>query len=72
MIENISLGTIVGAGDAIGISDGSGAGSPHLHYTYRPGSVFAPATLRTTPIDPLSGQLRNVDRPPLRNGARSC
>ena len=70
LIDGLSVGDVVRSGDAIGVSDGSGAGAPHVHYTYRPGSFFRPATFSTTPVDPLSTQLRGVARPPFRDGTR--
>jgi RHS repeat-associated protein len=62
----LMVGQSVAAGEQIGVSDGSGVGTgPHLHYSYRPGSVLRPATLNTPHIDPITSQLRHVSRPPL-------
>lgn len=47
------------AGQTIGTSDGSGnISGAHLHYEYRPGTVEAPATQATPPVDPVKTQLK--------------
>ena len=47
----VSVGDQVIAGQAVGVSDGSGVKDPHLHYTYRPKSV-GPNGKTVNPVDP--------------------
>lgn len=62
--SGVVVGSHVTSGQQIAKSDGSGVGTaPHLHYTYRPGSVMNPATLSTPTVDPLTTQLQAVKRP---------
>ena len=63
-LPTLTEGTNVSSGQQIGISNGSGGVVPHLHYTYRPGTIENPATLNTSTVDPISEQLENVSRPP--------
>lgn len=52
-------GATVTRGQVIGRSDGSGrVTAPHLHYTYRPGTLQSPANPSTTPVDPMQSQLK--------------
>lgn len=52
-------GHAVARGEVIGRSDGSGRlTAPHLHYTYRPGTLATPADPATPPVDPMRSQLR--------------
>lgn len=54
-------GLSVRAREQIGTSDGSGRISgPHLHYTYRPGTLSRPATRRTPAVDPLATQFKGM------------
>lgn len=55
----IREGGAVMRGQVIGTSDGSGrVTAPHLHYTYRPGTVATPADPSTAPVDPMQTQLK--------------
>ena len=57
--DSVREGTTVTRGQVIGTSDGSGrVTAPHLHYTYRPGTLRAPARPATEPVDPMRSQLR--------------
>lgn len=52
-------GSTVRRGEPIGTSDGSGRiTAPHLHYTYRPGTVHDPAHVGTPTADAMKTQLR--------------
>jgi len=60
----VQAGARVLAGDLVATSDGSGIGTaPHLHYTYRPGSFLAPATLKSPVVDPMQYHLRRAPYP---------
>lgn len=55
----LDAGRTVVRGQVIGTSDGSGRlTAPHLHYTYRPGTLATPAAPSTPPVDPMRSQLR--------------
>jgi len=57
-VEGLATGTVVKAGQKIGVSNGTGLTpqgkpiAPHLHYTYRQGTPTAPATMSTPYSDP--------------------
>lgn len=56
---SVTQGAAVTLGQVIGRSDGSGrVTAPHLHYTYRPGTVREPATPSTPTVDPMRSQLK--------------
>jgi murein DD-endopeptidase MepM/ murein hydrolase activator NlpD len=58
-LEGVQPGEAVVRGQVIGRSDGSGRlTAPHLHYTYKPGSVQTPAQPSTAPEDPMQTQLK--------------
>jgi murein DD-endopeptidase MepM/ murein hydrolase activator NlpD len=66
--EGITKGTRVYGGQHIGNSDSSGyarLGGAHLHYTYKPGTPFSPATLATPAVDPMI-QLQRAVRPAVK------
>ena len=61
--EGLREGDSVTRGQVIGTSDGSGrVTAPHLHYTYRPGTLHAPASPGTPPVDPMRTQLRRYPK----------
>lgn len=65
-VDGISIGSQVTSGQLIATSDGSGVGTaPHLHYTYRPGTVFHPATMSTSTVNAITNQLHYTARPDL-------
>lgn len=71
--EGINVGDEVKEGNEIGESDGSGTNEPHQHYTYRPGTVEAPATTDTTPVDPITTQFEDKpDSEVCEKGSKSC
>lgn len=56
---SVNEGGAVTRGQVIGTSDGSGRlTAPHLHYTYRPGTLQSPADPSTPPVDPMQSQLK--------------
>ena len=61
--RDVSEGGTVTRGQVIGTSDGSGRlTAPHLHYTYRPGTLQDPALPATLPVDPMKTQLKRFAR----------
>ncbi len=55
--QGLEVGDWVGACQVIGFSNNSGKTTgPHLHYTYRPGTMDTPATLSTPPVNPMTTQ----------------
>jgi murein DD-endopeptidase MepM/ murein hydrolase activator NlpD len=62
-IDGLAVGDAVRRGERIGTSDGSGRiTAPHLHYTYRPGTLRTPASEKTQTADPMTTQLKRRAR----------
>ena len=56
-----AVGQKVKAGQQIGTSDGTGnITKPHLHYTYRPGTLANPATPGSAKVNPLTTQFAGM------------
>jgi murein DD-endopeptidase MepM/ murein hydrolase activator NlpD len=58
-VDGVEEGGAVKRGQKIATSDGSGRiTAPHLHYTYKPGTVESPATKKTKPADAMKNQFK--------------
>ena len=60
-LPGLAVGQKVKAGQQIGTFDGTGnITKPHLHYTYRPGTLANPATPGSAKVNPLTTQFAGM------------